>query len=97
MTDTARRLYLQAYRRWLDADAAWQRALTEAERLVPGIATRHAWPLGHGGSRVRGAYERRARAIDVLHRARLIYLTSERHARGGRARTLFLLRMPDAG
>ncbi|SFE91090.1 hypothetical protein [Roseivivax sediminis] len=87
-----KRLYLQAYRRWLEADAAWHATLREAGILVPAARERMAWTIGHGGSPVRRAYEARARAIEGLYRARGIYLATARAAR--RRRRVVLLQLP---
>ncbi|SLN41588.1 hypothetical protein ROJ8625_01989 [Roseivivax jejudonensis] len=78
MTRTARRLYLQAYRRWLEADRRWQLTLRHATAFVPDTEMRIVWRTGHAGSRVRRAYEERARAIEALHVARNAYLGAAR-------------------
>ena len=80
MSRTARRFYLRTYHAWLDADRTWQLTITEAKRLVPEAERRIAWELGQSNSRVRRAWEARARAIEALHQAHAAYI-AEAHRR----------------
>ena len=74
---TRRRVIIETYRRYLEADRDWSRAAAEARAWFPiGERTGHAI-IGNPGSPVRGLYDRRVRAIQQLETAMLKFKTAK--------------------
>jgi hypothetical protein len=75
--DARRRVVLVLTRRYLAADRALRAAQEEARSWFPSGARRAPPPIGHPGSPIRRAYDRRARLVaqlevahGLLHEAR---------------------------
>ena len=68
--DTHRRMVLLAYHRFLMADRSFQEAQSDAFTWFPGSASRKKMLMGDPGSRVRGLFERRNRALARLRLVR---------------------------
>lgn len=61
-----RKLCIVAYCEYLPADRAWAVALSEASAFVPDSVGHGYWRLGDRGSRIRGLYDQRDRALQKL-------------------------------
>ncbi len=97
MEGAARRHFAVSYRRWIEADVAWQRAVSEAAVLVPAVRTRLSWQIGQPGSPVRRAWEVRARALDALYAARRAHLEALHGVRKRHGSVTVVLRLPMPG
>lgn len=68
---TRRHVLTLMYRRYLEVDLEWSMTLREAQTWFPPQAPLPRTSIGETGSRVRRAYERRDRALQQLHVAKL--------------------------
>lgn len=68
---TRRRVLLVTYRRYLDADRAWNIALREMKTWFPKARQPCPLTIGNPGSPIRRLYEQRERAMRQLEAARL--------------------------
>lgn len=75
---TRRRVLSVTYQRYLDADRRWQAALGETRRWFPLADRPQGAMIGDPGSRMRRAYEGRARALAQFEVARAKFETARR-------------------
>lgn len=68
--EVRRRLLVVTYRRYLEADRAWNLAVEETRTWFPVTDRPGRSVIGDPGSPVRRAYERRERAVVQIHAAR---------------------------
>ena len=68
---TRRRVLLVTYRRYLQADRAWNTSMREAKTWFPPNSQPGPSPIGNPGSAVRRCYERRESALLQMQAARL--------------------------
>lgn len=67
---TRRRVLMLTYRRYVDADRAWNIALDDVKRWFPLNSRPARWVIGDPGSPIRRLYERREQALLQLEAAR---------------------------
>jgi hypothetical protein len=87
---TRRRVLLLTYRRYLEADRAWEMALEEVNRWLPATHSHAIFSIGNPGSPVRQLYLRRERALHHLEVAHL-KLETARQRLAARQRTIHAL------
>ncbi len=68
---TRRRAVAVAYRRYIEADAAWAHSTENASRWFPTPRQAHLAIIGNPGSNVRRLYRQRERAMLQLETARI--------------------------
>ena len=68
---TRRRAVALAYRRYVEADHAWNRSTQKAMSWFPDARQGHVAIIGHPGSKVRRLYNQRERAMLQLETTRL--------------------------
>ncbi len=66
-----RRVVLQRFHTYLEADAEWRRAQEDAATWLPGLPRRGVVVIGAPRSRLRRLYEEREHAIEAMAVARL--------------------------
>ncbi|WP_234455076.1 hypothetical protein [Thermohalobaculum xanthum] len=71
--EVSHRVLRTSYRRYIDADRAFQRALEMALAWFPGADTHGVLMIGDPGSRLRSLYENRDRALARLQLARATF------------------------
>lgn len=89
--EVQRRTLFEAYRRFLAADRALQKARAEALRWFPGAVARQTLLIGDRGSRMRRLTERRDRALARLMRVREELEAAQSEARRRSIRVVHLI------
>ncbi len=75
-----RRAVFLTYKRYVEADRAWNAAVQEASRWIPGQETTHLAILGNPGSQVRNLYAERERTMLRLNVALQKLKSAQRRA-----------------